>query len=198
MCRRVVQSGFGRGHLDLASPPPPPPQVYYRAARYIRDAYPFWNASGGADHVWAIARDAAACATPWGSLLEELGNATILSNWGGVTGLSGRVEERCYSPTKARPPPTSSSPPHPHLFLPPLSPPPRPPSPFKYAAVTRRWRRPSQDLVVPGTLPHAVVERSPLLLPDAEREAQLESRTTQACLSSALSAPRIAPSTDCA
>jgi len=43
-----------------------------------------------------------------------------------------------------------------------------------------------------------VVERSPLLLPDAEREAQLESRTTQACLSSALSAPRIAPSTDCA
>ena len=40
-------------------------EVYYRAHRYISTFYPYWNASGGADHVWAIARDAAACDTPW-------------------------------------------------------------------------------------------------------------------------------------
>ena len=74
------------------------PEVYYRAHRYISTTFPFWNASGGADHVWAIARDAAACATPWGSLLEELKPSILLSNWGGVTGLSGRIEERCFRP----------------------------------------------------------------------------------------------------
>ena len=74
------------------------PEVYYRAHRYITSAHPYWNASGGADHVWAIARDAAACDTPWGSLLEELKTSIILSNWGGVTGLSGRVQERCFAP----------------------------------------------------------------------------------------------------
>ena len=74
------------------------PEVYYRAHRYISTAYPFWNRSGGADHLWAIARDAAACDTPWGSLLEELKTSLILSNWGGVTGLSGRVGERCFKP----------------------------------------------------------------------------------------------------
>jgi len=48
--------------------------------------------------LWAIARDAAACSTPWGSLREQLNTSILLSNWGGVTGLSGRVEERCFRP----------------------------------------------------------------------------------------------------
>ena len=74
-------------------------EVYYRAHRYISSFYPYWNASGGADHVWAIARDAAACDTPWGSLREELRTSIILSNWGGVTGLSGRIQERCFRPS---------------------------------------------------------------------------------------------------
>jgi hypothetical protein len=74
------------------------PEVYYRAHRYISTALPYWNASGGADHLWAIGRDAAACDTPWGSLLEELRTSIILSNWGGVTGLSGRIQERCFAP----------------------------------------------------------------------------------------------------
>ena len=73
-------------------------EVYYRAHRYISTFLPYWNASGGADHVWAIARDAAACDTPWGSLQEELQQSILLSNWGGVTGLSGRVQERCFRP----------------------------------------------------------------------------------------------------
>ena len=46
------------------------PEAYYRAHRYVATAFPFWNTSGGADHIWAVARDAAACATPWGSMQE--------------------------------------------------------------------------------------------------------------------------------
>ena len=30
------------------------------------------------------------------TLLEELRTSILLSNWGGVTGLSGRVQERCF------------------------------------------------------------------------------------------------------
>ena len=67
------------------------PEVYYRAHQYISQLWPYWNASGGADHLWALARDAAACATPWGSLLDELRSSSLLSNWGGVTGLSGEA-----------------------------------------------------------------------------------------------------------
>lgn len=74
------------------------PEPYYRAARYVSTAFPFWNRSRGADHLWAVARDTATCATPWGSVIDELRHARLLSNWGGVTGLSGRVEERCFEP----------------------------------------------------------------------------------------------------
>ena len=35
---------------------------------------------------------------PRPQLLEELRSSTLLSNWGGVTGLSGQVEERCFAP----------------------------------------------------------------------------------------------------
>ena len=41
------------------------PEVYYRAHRYVSTFWPYWNRSGGTDHVFAIARDAAACSTPW-------------------------------------------------------------------------------------------------------------------------------------
>jgi len=76
------------------------PEVYYRAHQYITQLWPYWNASSGSDHLWALARDAGACATPWGSLLEEMRSSTLLSNWGGVTGLSGEVEERCFLPAR--------------------------------------------------------------------------------------------------
>ena len=110
------------------------PEVHYRTARYVSQAYPYWNASGGRDHLWAVARDAGACATPWGSLLEEMNASMILTNWGGVTGLSGRVEERCF---------------YPHA-----------------------------DVVVPGTLTHAVVELSPFWRSAAERAALDTARST--------------------
>ncbi|EOD25588.1 hypothetical protein EMIHUDRAFT_457504 [Emiliania huxleyi CCMP1516] len=108
------------------------PEVYFRAARYVSQAWPYWNASGGArslsrtsvhlecaparasparsqaDHLWAVARDAGACATPWGSLADELASSSLLLNWGG---------ERCYEAAR--------------------------------------------DLVVPGALVHSIVAKSP-------------------------------------
>ena len=92
--------------------------------------------------MWAIARDAAACDTPWGSLLEELRNSLLLTNWGGVTGLSGRVQERCFRP---------------------------------------RW-----DVVLPGTLTHRVVAKSPFWLGEAAYVDQMKTRTTQLFFSGAL------------
>lgn len=35
-----------------------------RALRYIQGAYPFWNASGGADHVWLMLHDEGPCFAP--------------------------------------------------------------------------------------------------------------------------------------
>lgn len=124
------------------------PEVYYRAHRYITTMYPFWNASGGADHVWTIARDAAACATPWGSLLEELGTSIILSNWGGVSGLSGAEEVRLPHSWQARLAPQLAA----HS---------------RGGRTQERCFRPNWDIVLPGTLKAGIVQMSPWLLPPA-------------------------------
>ena len=76
------------------------PEVYWRASRYVRTHFPFWNASGGADHIWANTRDAGTCSNPWGSIWEETNNAIALQNWGGVTGLGGIPTERCFDARK--------------------------------------------------------------------------------------------------
>ena len=55
------------------------PAVYWRAHRYVTTAWPYFNRSGGRDHLWPVARDAGSCATPWGSLLDELRNGIVLS-----------------------------------------------------------------------------------------------------------------------
>ncbi|KAL1520780.1 hypothetical protein AB1Y20_022344 [Prymnesium parvum] len=72
------------------------PEVTWRAQQYVRTLLPYWNRSGGADHVWANTRDAAGCSTPWGSVWEETHASIVLSNWGGVTGLAGVPTERCF------------------------------------------------------------------------------------------------------
>ena len=66
----------------------------------MRTHFPFWNASGGADHIWANTRDAGTCSNPWGSIWEETNNAIALQNWGGVTGLGGIPTERCFDARK--------------------------------------------------------------------------------------------------
>ena len=36
-------------------------RVYLRAYEHIRSAYPYWNRSGGADHLWTFPHDEGAC-----------------------------------------------------------------------------------------------------------------------------------------
>ena len=92
----------GASLADILSRTPPASflEVYGGASRYVRTHFPFWNASGGADHIWANTRDAGTCSNPWGSIWEETNNAIALQNWGGVTGLGGIPTERCFDARK--------------------------------------------------------------------------------------------------
>jgi len=47
------------------------------AAEYVRSALPFWNASGGADHVWMLLHDEAPCFAP-----RELRPSLLLTHYG--------------------------------------------------------------------------------------------------------------------
>ena len=40
------------------------PELYWRTHKYVTTHFPFWNATGGADHIWVNTRDAAACSNP--------------------------------------------------------------------------------------------------------------------------------------
>ena len=50
---------------------------YRRAYQYIRQAYPFWNRSGGADHLWTFPHDEGACLAP-----AEIAPSILVSHWG--------------------------------------------------------------------------------------------------------------------
>ena len=76
------------------------PEIYWRAGKYVMTHFPFWNASGGADHIFVNTRDAAACSNPWGSIHRETASAMVFSNWGSVTGLGGVPVERCFDARK--------------------------------------------------------------------------------------------------
>jgi len=43
----------------------------------VRGAYPYWNRSGGSDHLWPFTHDEGACYAP-----EALRRATLLVHWG--------------------------------------------------------------------------------------------------------------------
>ena len=51
--------------------------VYRRAYDYIRTAYPYWNRSKGADHMWTFPHDEGACLAP-----KELAPSILISHWG--------------------------------------------------------------------------------------------------------------------
>ena len=57
--------------------------VYRQAYEYIRHAFPFWNRSGGADHVWTFPHDEGACLAP-----RELSPSILVSHWGRLLRLS--------------------------------------------------------------------------------------------------------------
>ena len=48
-----------------------------RLLRHLRTAYPYWNRSGGADHLWPFTHDEGACYAP-----AALRNAILLVHWG--------------------------------------------------------------------------------------------------------------------
>ena len=62
--------------------------IYYRQAlQWLRTEYPYWNRTGGRDHLFAFPHDEGACVAP-----IELQNATLLSSW-------GRLEKRPQNAT---------------------------------------------------------------------------------------------------
>ena len=52
-------------------------EVYRRAFEYIRATYPFWNRTGGKDHIWTFPHDEGACLAPL-----ELAPSILISHWG--------------------------------------------------------------------------------------------------------------------
>lgn len=90
-------------------------ELYRRAYEYIRTSYPFWNHSGGADHIWTFPHDEGACLAPkelspsilvshWGRLLRKPHNHTSTSTGQGwhVGSQVARMygADRCFSPGK--------------------------------------------------------------------------------------------------
>mmetsp|Transcript_13969 Transcript_13969/g.45781 ORF Transcript_13969/g.45781 Transcript_13969/m.45781 type:complete len:469 (-) Transcript_13969:196-1602(-) len=54
---------------------------HYRSTLdWIRSAHPFWNASRGADHLWAFPHDEGACVAP-----IEIEDSILISSWGRYT-----------------------------------------------------------------------------------------------------------------
>ena len=51
--------------------------VYRKALAHIRAVYPYWNRSGGADHLFTFPHDEGACLAP-----KELSSAILVSHWG--------------------------------------------------------------------------------------------------------------------
>ena len=60
-----------RHRLALAS------RLYARALAHVRSAHPYWDASGGTDHVWTFGYDEGACFAP-----RELWPSMLISHWG--------------------------------------------------------------------------------------------------------------------
>ena len=90
-------------------------KFYRRAYEYIRHAYPFWNRSAGADHLWTFPHDEGACLAPieiersvlvshWGRTMLHPNNHTSTSTGQGwhVPGYFGRMvgAHRCFTPGK--------------------------------------------------------------------------------------------------
>ena len=48
-----------------------------RALVYIREHYPFWNVSGGADHIFMMLHDEGPCFAP-----RELRSSILLTHYG--------------------------------------------------------------------------------------------------------------------
>jgi hypothetical protein len=52
--------------------------MYQQALDFVKTSYPFWNATGGADHLWMFTHDEGACWAP----AELYNNSIVLTYWG--------------------------------------------------------------------------------------------------------------------
>jgi hypothetical protein len=52
-------------------------RFYREAYHWVRHSHPYWNASGGRDHIFAFPHDEGACIAP-----IELKNSIFLTSWG--------------------------------------------------------------------------------------------------------------------
>jgi len=46
--------------------------------QWVKSAHPYWNRTGGADHIWHFAHDEGACWAP----TEVYNNSIVLTHWG--------------------------------------------------------------------------------------------------------------------
>ena len=53
------------------------------AKQWLQRAWPHWNRTGGADHIWLVSHDEGSCWVP-----SELRASIILSHWGRKVGLA--------------------------------------------------------------------------------------------------------------
>lgn len=64
--------------------------MYLDALSWVRTAYPYWNATRGANHIWLFSHDEGACWAP-----QEIYNASIiLSQWGRLPVAAGGDDTR--------------------------------------------------------------------------------------------------------
>ena len=74
-CGRRYAAGLLWGGFDY--PLSRASAVYRRAFEHIRARYPYWNRSGGADHLWTFPHDEGACLAP-----SEINTSILISHWG--------------------------------------------------------------------------------------------------------------------
>ena len=60
-------------------------RLYLRAYEHVRTSLPYWNASGGADHIWAFGYDEGACFAP-----APLRPSLLISHWGNTMSAHNR------------------------------------------------------------------------------------------------------------
>lgn len=63
-------------------------EFYGLVQRHVMQAYPFWNRTGGRDHLWPVGLDEGGCVLP-----KALWPATVLSHWGNT----GRVHKGAFT-----------------------------------------------------------------------------------------------------
>ena len=73
-------------------------QLYQQALAHVRDSLPYWNASGGVDHIWTFGYDEGACFAP-----SALRPSLLISHWGNTMAAHNR-STTTYDPDRWDPP----------------------------------------------------------------------------------------------